>query len=38
LEDSDLTELRTVGIRFCQPAIARGADDSGADDDGANAA
>ena len=38
LEDADLSDLRAVGIRFCQPAIVRGADDSGADNGGANAA
>ena len=38
LDDADLDELRAVGVRFCQPAIARGADDSGASNGGANAA
>ena len=38
LDDSDLGELRAVGIRFCQPAISRGAEDGSASNGGANAA
>jgi len=31
LSDGDLKELRTVGMRFCKPAIPHGADSTGAD-------
>jgi hypothetical protein len=38
LSDADLVELRTVGLRFCQPAISRRRDNTAKDEDDANAA
>ena len=38
LTDSDLQDLRTVGMRFCKPAIPHGADNTAKDDSDANAA
>lgn len=34
LADTDLSELRTVGLRFCRPAIARGRDEKETEDPG----
>ena len=31
LSDGDLQELRTVGMRFCKPAVPHGPDDPGGD-------
>ena len=38
LGDADLEELRLVGMRFCKPAIAHGADNTAKDESDANAA
>ncbi len=38
LTDSDLRDLHAVGMRFCQPAIAHGAENTAKSDNGANAA
>ncbi len=36
LADQDLDELHAIGIRFCKPAIAHGADSTAKRDEGAN--
>jgi hypothetical protein len=38
LSDADLGELRAVGMRFCQPAISHGAENTAKKEDDANAA
>jgi hypothetical protein len=38
LSDADLDALMQVGIRFCQPAIPHGAENTAKSKDGANAA
>lgn len=38
LSDADLDALQQVGIRFCQPAIPHGADNTARAGNGANAA
>ena len=38
LTDADLEGLHQVGMRFCQPAIPHGADNTAKSKDGANAA
>lgn len=38
LTDADLRDLRTVGMRFCKPAIAHGAENTAKREDDANAA
>jgi hypothetical protein len=38
LSDADLGELRAVGMRFCQPTISHGAENTAKKEDDANAA
>jgi hypothetical protein len=38
LTDSDLGDLKAVGIRFCKPALKHGAENTAKRDDDANAA
>jgi hypothetical protein len=38
LSDADLGELRAVGMRFCQPAISHGAENTAKKEGDANAA
>ena len=33
LSEEDLTELKTIGLRFCSPVIVNGAQDTPADDE-----
>ncbi len=38
LTNADLRDLRGIGVRFCKPAIARGADNTLEEEEDANAA